>query len=90
MFQLVHLFGSVRDQWIAEDLNGWLAPNRIYPGVADSLAAAVQSDEVFIVTTKQAGASSVKLALPKLYNSVMIPRHCSGQLLQHYLQVELA
>jgi hypothetical protein len=51
--QLVELFGSVRDNWIAEDLSGWLAPNRIYPGVADAVAAAMQQSEVYIVTTKQ-------------------------------------
>lgn len=52
--QLVRLFGSVRDEWIATDLAGWLAPNRIYPGVADAMHAAVaRGDEVYIVTTKQ-------------------------------------
>jgi hypothetical protein len=53
LLQLVQLFGSVRDNWIAEDLAGWLAPNRIYPGVADAVAATMQQDEVYIVTTKQ-------------------------------------
>lgn len=55
LVQLVHLFGSVRDNWIAEDLQGWLAPNRIYPGVADAVRATLSSDdtEVYIVTTKQ-------------------------------------
>jgi hypothetical protein len=51
--QLVALFGKVRDDWIADDLAGWLAPNRIYPGVADAVKAAIQKDEVHIVTTKQ-------------------------------------
>lgn len=55
--QLVNLFGSVRDKWIAEDLTGWLAPNRIYPGVADAVRATLSSSdtEVYIVTTKQVG-----------------------------------
>eukprot|EP00879_Flechtneria_rotunda_P021016 GHRR01022138.1.p1 GENE.GHRR01022138.1~~GHRR01022138.1.p1 ORF type:complete len:258 (+),score=81.19 GHRR01022138.1:393-1166(+) len=52
--ELVHMFGSVRDAWIANDLQGWLAPNRIYPGVADVIKEAMQHDEVYIVTTKQA------------------------------------
>jgi hypothetical protein len=51
----VNLFGSVRDQWIQEDLKGWLAPNRIYPGVADAVRSTLNSadTEVYIVTTKQ-------------------------------------
>eukprot|EP00882_Tetradesmus_deserticola_P010232 GHRQ01010810.1.p1 GENE.GHRQ01010810.1~~GHRQ01010810.1.p1 ORF type:complete len:302 (+),score=126.20 GHRQ01010810.1:460-1365(+) len=52
--KLIELFGKVRDEWISEDLAGWLAPNRIYPGVAEAVAAAMQQDEVYIVTTKQA------------------------------------
>mmetsp|Transcript_24172 Transcript_24172/g.52804 ORF Transcript_24172/g.52804 Transcript_24172/m.52804 type:complete len:294 (+) Transcript_24172:56-937(+) len=52
--ELVDLFGSVRDAWIASDLSGWLAPNRIYAGVAGPVAAAMSKDEVYIVTTKQA------------------------------------
>lgn len=52
--QLVELFGSTRDQWMAADLDGWLAPNRIYPGVADAMTALMTYHEVYIVTTKQA------------------------------------
>lgn len=53
LLQLVQLFGQVRDRWIAEDLAGWLAPNKIYPGVAEAVKAALQHDDVYIVTTKQ-------------------------------------
>lgn len=61
--QLVKLFGSVRDNWIAEDLQGWLAPNRIYPGVADAVKASLQSKdtEVYVVTTKQVCASNLQV-----------------------------
>lgn len=52
--ELVDLFGSTRDEWMAADMDGWLAPNRIYPGVADAVRALMQSHEVYIVTTKQA------------------------------------
>lgn len=52
---MVELFGSVRDAWIQEDLNGWLAPNRIYEGVADPVRKAMHQHEVYIVTTKQVG-----------------------------------
>lgn len=51
---LVELFGSTRDAWMAADLDGWLAPNRIYPGVAEAVRALMAAHEVFIVTTKQA------------------------------------
>jgi hypothetical protein len=50
---MVKNFGDVRDKWIAEDLAGWLAPNRIYDGIADPVRSAMTSDEVYIVTTKQ-------------------------------------
>ncbi len=53
VFQLVELFGATRDAWIEEDLQGWLAPNRIYPGVPDVLRALLDSQETYIVTTKQ-------------------------------------
>ncbi|MEW5297073.1 MAG: hypothetical protein WDW38_005882 [Sanguina aurantia] len=52
--ELVKLFGAVRDEWIAEDLDSWLAPNNIYPGVADLVRTALEQQELYIVTTKQA------------------------------------
>ena len=51
----MHLFGGTRDEWMAADMEGWLAPNRIYPGVADAVRALMQTHEVYIVTTKQVG-----------------------------------
>lgn len=50
---MVELFGRVRDDWIQEDLAGWLAPNRIYQGVAEPVKEAMETDHVYIVTTKQ-------------------------------------
>ncbi|GMH34394.1 hypothetical protein BSKO_02228 [Bryopsis sp. KO-2023] len=54
--ELVELFGSTRDKWMAEDLTSWLAPNRIYQGLPDALKSAMEDEqkEVYIVTTKQA------------------------------------
>jgi phosphoglycolate phosphatase-like HAD superfamily hydrolase len=53
--QLVDLFGGVRDEWMAADLASWLAPNAIYPGVADAVRASLaRGDDVHVVTTKQA------------------------------------
>ena len=45
---------------MAADLDGWLAPNLIYPGVAEACIAAEESPacDVFIVTTKQARFAS--------------------------------
>lgn len=53
--EMVELFGVTRDKWMAADLDGWLAPNRIYDGVAPAMAHAIAAAdaEVFIVTTKQ-------------------------------------
>ena len=48
---LVDLFGSIRDDWIENDLSGWIGANRFYPGTADALK--FSSSEVYIVTTKQ-------------------------------------
>ena len=40
-----------------EDLQGWLAPNSIYPGVPDVLRALLDKQELYIVTTKQASVT---------------------------------
>jgi len=51
---LVELFGKTRDDWIARDLDGWLALNRIYAGVPEAMDQLMVEHEVYIVTTKQA------------------------------------
>ena len=48
------MFGKTRDDWIARDLDGWLAPNRIYAGVPEAMDQLMVEHEVYIVTTKQA------------------------------------
>ena len=55
---MVALFGDTRDAWMAEDLDDWLSPNRIYDGVAEAMTAAIADTEaeVYIVTTKQVRA----------------------------------
>jgi phosphoglycolate phosphatase-like HAD superfamily hydrolase len=52
--RLVALFGAVRDEWMAADMDGWLAPNRIYPGAADAVRRLMAAGEAYVVTTKQA------------------------------------
>ncbi|MBQ7652034.1 MAG: hypothetical protein IJS15_13800, partial [Victivallales bacterium] len=51
---LISLFGSIRDAWIQEDMEGWLGNNGIYPGVAEALNHVLQTGcKVLILTTKQ-------------------------------------
>lgn len=47
------LFGSIRDQWITDDLAGWIAQNPLFPGVAERLRRLDGDQPWFIVTTKQ-------------------------------------
>jgi hypothetical protein len=58
--EMVTGYGAVRDDWMARDLDGWLAPNLVYPGVGEAVLEAELSKEsdVFIVTTKQARFAS--------------------------------
>lgn len=75
--QLVDLFGSTRDEWMAADLEGWLAPNRIYPGVADAMRALMEAHEVYIVTTKQArGLQDGGLAFGKVVSQGQLSSAC--------------
>ena len=49
--EMIDYFGQVRDDWMAEDLDGWLRPNRMYQGVVEALNAS--SVDMYIITTKQ-------------------------------------
>lgn len=45
---------GIRDQWIASDLDSWLAEQRFYPGVIERLQAILNSSVyVFIISTKE-------------------------------------
>ena len=48
---MIDTFGSIRDDWIATDLNSWLDINTFYPGVAESMNHC--KGEGVLVTTKQ-------------------------------------
>lgn len=53
--QLAARFDAVRDGAIRRDLDGWLAGQALYPGMADRLRAMLQSHVlVYVVTTKEA------------------------------------
>jgi len=59
---LVSLFGTVRDEWMSADLDGWLAANGIYEGLPDILRDARARHHAYIVTTKQAHFTAALLA----------------------------
>ncbi|MDJ0589955.1 MAG: HAD family hydrolase [Pleurocapsa sp. MO_226.B13] len=51
---VVQKLDGVRDNWIANDLDGWLSLHRFYPGVIERLEQIVDSAmEFYIVTTKE-------------------------------------
>jgi phosphoglycolate phosphatase-like HAD superfamily hydrolase len=44
-----------RDEWIDNDLDGWLSLHRFYPGVVEKIKATLNSEtELYIITTKEA------------------------------------
>jgi len=49
--ELVDLFGTTRDGWMEQDLQGWLGKHRFYPGIVDALN--FSESPIFIVTTKE-------------------------------------
>jgi phosphoglycolate phosphatase-like HAD superfamily hydrolase len=52
--QLAAEVDGIRDRWIAEDLGGWLAEHRFYPGVIDRLQGLVGSPTTaLIISTKE-------------------------------------
>ncbi|MCC5796049.1 MAG: HAD family hydrolase [Methylophaga sp.] len=50
--QLKTVFATIRDQWISDDFEGWLANNPLYPGIRELLLG-IPQQQLFIVTTKQ-------------------------------------
>lgn len=52
--ELIALFGTVRDEWIRNDLPSWLNRHSFYPGVINALRSALQQQKrLYILTTKQ-------------------------------------
>ena len=52
--QMATLVDGVRDEWIASDLDGWMAIQGFYPGTIERLRAWLAGDvRVFIVSTKE-------------------------------------
>lgn len=51
---LANTVDGVRDEWIARDLDHWLAQHRFYPGVIERLQQVINSPvELIIITTKE-------------------------------------
>ncbi|NMA42598.1 MAG: hypothetical protein GX946_04365 [Oligosphaeraceae bacterium] len=50
---LMKRFSNAREQWLAQDLDGWLAAHGFYAGVILALQEALKLQEVHILTTKQ-------------------------------------
>jgi hypothetical protein len=67
---LVDAFGSVRDEWIAEDSDTWVAANKFFPGVVDALN--FSATDLYILTTKQQRFVTLLL---KSYGVRTIPDH---------------
>lgn len=68
------LFGTTRDRWIATDLQGWLAQNPLFRGVAKKLQRLSQQGLWYIVSTKQRrfvqyilAANQVKIADEQIF-----------------------
>jgi len=52
--ELIQQYGEVRERWMSEDLESWLACNKAYDTVPDVMVEMVsRGAEVFIITTKQ-------------------------------------
>ena len=51
--ELKKLFGNTRDQWIASDLDSWIAMNPLFPGVAEKLQKLGETHIWYVITTKQ-------------------------------------
>jgi phosphoglycolate phosphatase-like HAD superfamily hydrolase len=61
--QIGHQVDTLRDRWIAEDLDSWLALHHFYPGVAAQLLKWLNSEPpIFIITTKESRFVRILLA----------------------------
>jgi len=47
------LYGAIRDRWIQEDPQGWLALSPLYPRARNILSALSPGTDCYIITTKQ-------------------------------------
>ncbi len=71
---LKQLFGTIRDIWINEDVNDWVAMNPLFPSVAEKLRQLNEQGQWVIITTKQErfvtqilNANQIELAPDKIF-----------------------
>ena len=50
---MLELFGTTRDRWIATDLDGWLAAHRFYPRVVAAVDRLQRRHRILVISTKQ-------------------------------------
>jgi phosphoglycolate phosphatase-like HAD superfamily hydrolase len=74
---IIQNFDKVRDEWITQDLESWLALHRFYPGVIERLQEIVNSStKLYIISTKESRFTQTLLA----ERGVLInPEHIFGK-----------
>lgn len=90
--ELKEIFGSTRDEWIADDFDSWIAMNPLFDGIADKLKQ-IDTNNSFIITTKQErfvdhilNANRIEFPLERIYG---LDRNLSKQQILTDLSLEL-
>ncbi len=89
--ELKEIFGTTRDEWIAEDFDSWIEMNPLFDGIADKLKQ-IDTDNSFIITTKQErfvdhilSANQITFPLERIYG---LDRNLSKQQILTDLSLE--
>jgi phosphoglycolate phosphatase-like HAD superfamily hydrolase len=89
--ELKEIFGTTRDEWIADDFSSWIEMNPLFDGIADKLKQ-IDTDNSFIVTTKQErfvdhilSANDIQFPLDRIYG---LDRNLSKQQILTDLSLE--
>jgi phosphoglycolate phosphatase-like HAD superfamily hydrolase len=89
--ELKQQFGETRDQWIADDLDSWVAMNPLYGPIADKLRQ-LNAINTVIITTKQErfvqqilSANQIQFPRESIYG---LDRNMSKQHILHNLMLE--
>jgi phosphoglycolate phosphatase-like HAD superfamily hydrolase len=89
--ELKEVFGTTRDEWIAQDFASWIEMNPLFDGIADKLNQ-IDSHNCFIITTKQErfvdhilSANQISFPLEQIYG---LDRNLSKQQILTDLSLE--
>lgn len=89
--ELKEIFGTTRDEWIADDFASWIEMNPLFDGIADKLNQ-IDTDNSFIITTKQErfvdhilSANQISFPLEQIYG---LDRNLSKQQILTDLSLE--